>query len=49
MKCSIRSVKENRKRAYHIPLDDVFDALILVPEESWGEGERVPVISFDFL
>ena len=43
------SVKENRKRAYHIPLDDVFDALILVPEESWGGGERVPVISFDFL
>lgn len=43
------SVTDNRRRAYHIPLDKSLDALILVPEDTWGEGDSVPVISFDFV
>ena len=42
------SVKDNRKRAYHIPVGKEYDALILLPTERWGEGDSVPVISFDF-
>ncbi len=42
------SVVDNRKRAYHLELNQKFDKLILVPLKSWGEGDAVPVISFDF-
>ncbi len=38
----------NRKRSYHIQINQVFDKLILVPEASWGNRDEIPVISFDF-
>jgi hypothetical protein len=45
---TLLSVSDNRQRAHHITPHMTFDKLILVPEASWGEGETVPVISFDF-
>lgn len=44
----ILRVTNNRKRAYHIETDKCFDKLVLVPMGTWGESERVPVLSFDF-
>lgn len=44
----ILKVENNRKRAYHIKLDREFNNLTLIPTESWGDGESVDVISFDF-
>ena len=41
-------VEDNRRRAWHISVDQVFDSLTLIPETVWGEGNRIPVISFDF-
>lgn len=41
-------VYDNRKRAYHIDVNKDFDSLILVPIDSWGDNEKIPVISFDF-
>jgi len=41
-------VKENRKRAFHVVLGDEFDKLILVPLDTWGDIDKVAVISFDF-
>ena len=41
------SVTDNHKRAYHIPVNQEFDKLTLIPISSWGDGE-IPVISFDF-
>lgn len=41
-------VDNNRKRSYHLELNRKFDKLILIPESSWGEGNEVAVISFDF-
>jgi len=41
-------VENNRKRAYHVAVNGVFDKLILVPLKSWSDGETIPVISFDF-
>lgn len=41
-------VKDNRKRAYHLPVDQQLDSLVLIPESGWGNGEKIPVISFDF-
>ena len=41
-------VTENRKRAYHLPLAESYDALVLVPLETWGDESTVNVISFDF-
>lgn len=46
----ILSIKNNRKRAYHINVNRTFDKLILIPESSWGENnEEIRVISFDFI
>lgn len=48
-KCTeLLKVTNNRKRAYHIETGQIFDKLILVPESSWGDGDKIPVISFDF-
>ncbi|MBR5586840.1 MAG: FAD-dependent oxidoreductase, partial [Clostridia bacterium] len=47
-KVEILNVTDNRKRAYHIELSGEFDKLSLVPTESWGEDNTIPVISFDF-
>ena len=40
-------VDDNRKRSYHIKVNQTFDSLVLTPLQSWGD-EKIPVISFDF-
>jgi len=47
-KSEILHIKDNRKRAYHIDLNQKFDKLILKPVCNWGNTEEIPVISFDF-
>ena len=42
------SVTDNRKRSYHLDVNQTFDKLILIPESNWGNNETTPVISFDF-
>ena len=44
----IMSVDNNRKRSYHINVDEEFNKLILIPKENWGKKEKTAVISFDF-
>lgn len=41
-------VTDNRKRYLHLDLDRELDKLILKPVASWGEGDKVPIFSFDF-
>jgi hypothetical protein len=42
-------ITDNRRRAYHLPVNGVFDALILLPEDVWCENaQNAPLISFDF-
>ncbi|MBQ9132479.1 MAG: FAD-dependent oxidoreductase [Clostridia bacterium] len=41
-------VENNRKRAYHVPVEQKFDTLTLIPLSDWGGHERIRVISFDF-
>lgn len=43
----ILSVKDNRKRCYHIPVNKEYDELTLALNDSWGD-EKIPLISFDF-
>ena len=40
-------VTDNRKRAYHLTPNQVFDKLVLIPISTWG-GETADLISFDF-
>ena len=40
-------ITDNRKRSYHIPVNQEFDKLTLLPISSWGNG-KIPLISFDF-
>lgn len=47
-KTELLSVTNNRKRSYHININQEFDKLSLIPETNWGESDIVPVISFDF-
>ena len=42
-------ITDNRKRSYHLALDQAFEELTLTPLTSWGEGDRVRVVSFDFI
>ena len=42
------NVTNNRKRAYHVNINKTFNKLILIPKSTWGEYEKIPVISFDF-
>ena len=44
----ILSVNENRKRAYHVKVNKACKKLALVVDGSWGESDKIPVISFDF-
>lgn len=44
----IMHIENNRKRSYHIPVNKKIDKLTLVPLSSWGDGDSVKVISFDF-
>ncbi|MBQ7329709.1 MAG: FAD-dependent oxidoreductase [Oscillospiraceae bacterium] len=41
-------VTNNRKRAHHLQVDQVFDKLTLIPISGWDDSESIPVISFDF-
>ena len=41
-------VDNNRKRAYHIPVNEEFDSLILIPYSTWGDADKANIISFDF-
>lgn len=41
-------VKTNRRRAYHLKINQKLDKLILIPLDSWGGDNLIPVISFDF-
>ncbi len=43
----ILNVTDNRKRAWHIDCNKVYDSIKLIPKKSWGEG-AISVISFDF-
>ena len=47
-RCVILDVKENRRRCYHVDVKGVFDKLILIPQSSYGDGDSVNIISFDF-
>ena len=41
-------ITDNRKRAYHVKVQESFDKLSLIVLSAWGGGEEIPVISFDF-
>lgn len=41
-------IKTNRKRSYHININKTLDKLILIPHNTWGDYEKIPVVSFDF-
>lgn len=45
----ILNVKDNHKRSYDISINARFNKLILVPEKSWGNDDKVAVVSFDFV
>ena len=45
---TLLQVTDNRKRAYHVNIDQELDALVLVPLSTWGEKGDIPIISFDF-
>lgn len=45
----ILQITNNRKRSYHIPINSVFDKLVLVPLDIWSDNAKIPVISFDFI
>ena len=44
----ILNITNNRKRSYHVEVENKFDKLILIPISTWGNYEKIPVISFDF-
>ena len=47
-KTELLYVTNNRKRSHHIKLKQKFDKLTLIPLDSWGDKNNIPVISFDF-
>lgn len=47
-KYELLHISDNRKRSYHLKVDQTFDKLTLIPIDSWGENKEVPIISFDF-
>ena len=44
----ILHIKDNKKRAHHIKLNQKYDKLILKPLRVWSDVEKLPIISFDF-
>jgi len=48
LRTELLKVEDNRKRAWHVSIDQIFDGLILVPENTWGDSTEIPVVSFDF-
>ncbi len=47
-KRELARVTDNRRRAYEIPIGQTLDGLVLSPLSSWGDGETVDIVSFDF-
>lgn len=41
-------VSENRKRSYHVTVNQDVDCIRLVPLSNWGGSPETPVFSFDF-
>lgn len=41
-------IKNNRKRSYHLDINQRLDKLVLIPISSWGY-EEISLISFDFI
>ena len=41
-------ITENRRRSYHLPINETFDKLILIPISNWGGSEKTKIVSFDF-
>ena len=44
----ILHVSDNRKRSYYVTVGERFDALVLIPMDSWGDKNEIPIVSFDF-
>ncbi len=44
----ILHIKDNRKRAYDIDVNKEFKKLSLTLIDSWGDNDKIPVVSFDF-
>lgn len=42
-------VTDNRKRAYDLSVSGEFEGLTLIPISLWGDGDKIAVVSFDFL
>ena len=47
-KTEILHINNNRKRSFHINLNQKFDKLTLIPMDIWSDDKKIPVISFDF-
>jgi len=47
-KTELLHIMDNRKRAYHLNVNEKFDKLILIPLGGWGDDDKIPVISFEF-
>lgn len=47
-KFELLNVSNNRKRSYHLNLNQSFDKLILIPISNWGDSNCTPIVSFDF-
>lgn len=41
-------IKNNRKRSYHLSINQPLEKLSLILLDSWGDKQKIPVISFDF-
>lgn len=48
VKTEILRVCENRKRAYHIPVNKEISALRLIIGDNWGGTDKTNIFSFDF-
>ena len=47
-KVTLLHIKENRKRSYHIKLNEEYEKLTLTPIESWGDNDTTQILSFDY-
>ncbi|NLA83549.1 MAG: FAD-dependent oxidoreductase, partial [Clostridiales bacterium] len=45
---STLEVKDNRKRSYHIEVNEKISGIRLIPESNWGNSDETAVFSFDF-
>lgn len=44
----ILKVEKNRKRSYHIEINQDLESLTLIPINKWGDGDSLHIFSFDF-